>query len=129
MLCPNCIFETRVTNSRTRNKGSLVWRRRVCGQCKQAFTTYERADLSYILITKRDGSSEKYAHPKLFASIYLANTDPEASYQLALTVEEKLRQLADVIVPTRDIAKIVLDTLEAYDKPTFARFQSYQTKK
>lgn len=42
MICPRCAFkQTSCTDSRPRESGTAVMRRRLCGSCGHRFTTYE----------------------------------------------------------------------------------------
>ncbi|MEE8490197.1 MAG: transcriptional regulator NrdR, partial [Acidimicrobiia bacterium] len=46
MRCPFCSAnDTRVIDSRPAEAGKEVRRRRLCANCNQRFTTYERAEL------------------------------------------------------------------------------------
>lgn len=42
MRCPVCQGQTEVTDTRPRNNGEFIWRRRKCVKCKHNFSTTER---------------------------------------------------------------------------------------
>jgi transcriptional regulator NrdR family protein len=44
VLRGNSGYEARVIDSRAREQGHVIWRRRVCGHCGGRFTTYERVE-------------------------------------------------------------------------------------
>lgn len=44
MICPKCSNETTVFNSRDREEGRIIYRRRRCLTCDFRFTTYEAPD-------------------------------------------------------------------------------------
>ena len=56
MRCPVCQnFENRVLESRPADSGHSVRRRRECLKCGHRFTTYERVEVSPIMVIKRGG--------------------------------------------------------------------------
>ena len=56
MRCPFCAHtETQVVDSRVSDEGDFIRRRRQCAHCGKRFTTYERPDVSYPSIVKKDG--------------------------------------------------------------------------
>jgi len=56
MKCPFCGHaDTQVVDSRTPEEGDTIRRRRQCGACSKRFTTYERAELFWPAIVKKDG--------------------------------------------------------------------------
>lgn len=65
MKCPYCEHEkTRVIDTSHDTRGG-VRRRRVCGNCGQRFTTYERPILATPMLVKRDGTREEFSPAKL----------------------------------------------------------------
>ena len=128
MVCPFCLKEakTRVYNSRSSGRKSQVWRRRRCPSCKEAFTTYESLDLSYLVVGKRDGHSEKYSRPKLFSSIYRAHLDADEAEALTDTVEQALINVRQTLISTKDVAEQAKKVLKAFDAASHARYASFQ---
>ena len=57
-------METRISE-----EGDFVRRRRLCQACDKRFTTYERADVSFPAIVKKDGRRIEFERPKLRASM------------------------------------------------------------
>jgi len=73
MNCPYCKSNTFVTNSRSRSKGTQVWRRRQCKNCHGLWTTHEVIDLSTShKIENRTGTLQPFSRDKLFISIMSA---------------------------------------------------------
>ena len=60
-------METRVSE-----EGNFVRRRRQCGSCDKRFTTYERPDISFPTVVKKDGRRIEFDRTKLWASMHLA---------------------------------------------------------
>ena len=54
------------------DEGDFIRRRRQCAHCGKRFTTYERPDVSYPSIIKKDGRRVPYARAKLQGSLQLA---------------------------------------------------------
>ena len=56
MKCPFCSNdETQVVETRVAEDGDFVRRRRQCLKCEKRFTTYERPDVTFPAIVKKDG--------------------------------------------------------------------------
>ena len=59
MKCPFCgNLDTQVVETRLSEDGDSVRRRRQCGACDRRYTTYERPDVSFPNIVKKDGVRE-----------------------------------------------------------------------
>ena len=73
MKCPFCShLDTQVVETRPSEEGDSVRRRRQCGACERRFTTYERPDVSFPNIVKKDGRRIDYQREKLLGSMRLA---------------------------------------------------------
>ena len=71
MHCPRCKHEdTAVIDSRLSEEGRAVRRRRECPKCDHRFTSYERQELSSLIVIKRDGTREPYSRSKLERGIW-----------------------------------------------------------
>ena len=65
MRCPHCESENTHVIDTTHDTRGGIRRRRECEDCKQRFSTYERAILSTPLIIKKDNSREEFDREKL----------------------------------------------------------------
>ena len=68
MKCPFCKDkdkETSVLDSRPTEEGSVIRRRRVCGSCKERFTTFERIQYREFLVVKKNGDKSVFDGIKL----------------------------------------------------------------
>ena len=73
MKCPFCSHaETQVVETRVSEEADFVRRRRQCGGCDKRFTTYERPDVAFPVVVKKDGSREEFDASKVRASMRLA---------------------------------------------------------
>ena len=56
MKCPFCSHaETQVVETRVAEDGDFIRRRRQCGACEKRFTTYERPEVNFPAVVKKDG--------------------------------------------------------------------------
>ncbi|HSI52988.1 MAG TPA: transcriptional regulator NrdR, partial [Ramlibacter sp.] len=73
MKCPFCgNAETQVVETRVAEDGDFIRRRRQCADCEKRFTTYERPDVNFPAVVKKDGRRIDYERAKLQASFNLA---------------------------------------------------------
>ncbi len=127
MLCPLCKkSDSKVLDSR--DEDTFVRRRRQCLKCEYRFTTFEKADLPNIKISKRDGSCQDYDRDKLARGIKLALEKRPFSCQ---QVDEIINQIEQVImskhkkeIPSKEIGEIVVKELRQIDEVAYLRFVS-----
>ena len=129
MRCPFCAHtETQVVDSRVSDEGDFIRRRRQCAHCGKRFTTYERPDVSYPSIVKKDGWRVPYARPKLQGSLQLAlRKRPVSTEQIDAVIErieEKLLASAAREVPSSRLGEWVMRELKKLDKVAYVRFAS-----
>jgi transcriptional repressor NrdR len=73
MKCPFCgHLETQVVETRVSEEADFIRRRRRCGHCDKRFTTYERPEVSFPAVVKKDGRRVDFVPGKLRASFALA---------------------------------------------------------
>ncbi|MBP7566729.1 MAG: transcriptional repressor NrdR [Burkholderiaceae bacterium] len=129
MRCPFCGHpETQVVETRVSEDGDFIRRRRQCGACEKRFTTYERPDVNYPAIVKKDGRRIDYDRTKLVASMNLAlRKRPVSTEQVDSAIErieEKLLTLGLREVPSTRIGELVMRELKKLDKVAYVRFAS-----
>jgi len=129
MKCPFCGHaDTQVVETRMSEEGDFVRRRRQCGACDKRFTTYERPDVSFPAIVKKDGRRIEYERDKLRASMNLAlRKRPVSTEQTDAAIErieEKLLSLGQREVPSTRIGELVMRELKKLDKVAYVRFAS-----
>ncbi len=129
MKCPFCGHaETQVSETRLSEDGSFVRRRRRCSSCDKRFTTYERPEVSFPMVVKKDGRRIEYDPVKLRASLSLAlRKRPVSTEQVdAATerIEEKLLNLGAREIPTHQLGELVMRELKKLDKVAYVRFAS-----
>jgi transcriptional repressor NrdR len=129
MKCPFCSNdETQVVETRVAEDGDFIRRRRQCLKCEKRFTTYERPDVTFPAIVKKDGRRIDYERGKLQASMNLAlRKRPVSTEQIDSAVErieEKLLNLGVREIPSARIGELVMRELKKLDKVAYVRFAS-----
>jgi transcriptional repressor NrdR len=129
MKCPFCSnHETQVVETRISEEGDSIRRRRQCQACDKRFTTYERAEVNFPAVVKKDGRRLEYASAKVRASISLAlrkRPVPTEQVDAAMArIEEKLLSLGQREVASNKIGELVMRELKRIDKVAYIRFAS-----
>jgi transcriptional repressor NrdR len=127
--CPFCgNTDTQVVETRVAEDGDFIRRRRQCAECEKRFTTYERPDLNFPAIVKKDGRRIEFERDKLRASMNLAlRKRPVSTEQIdgaVERIEEKLLNLGAREVPSSRIGELVMRELKKLDKVAYVRFAS-----
>ena len=114
--------------TRDSEDGSSIRRRRQCAACEKRFTTYERADITFPVIVKKDGRRNEYERAKLLASMKLAlRKRPVSTEQVDGAIErmeEKLLTQGVRELPSARIGELVMCELKKLDKVAYVRFAS-----
>jgi transcriptional repressor NrdR len=129
MKCPFCSHtETQVVETRIAEDGGFIRRRRQCNSCEKRFTTYERPEVNFPVVVKKDGRRIEYNAAKLRASFALAlRKRPVSTEQVGASIdriEEKLLNLGLREVPSARIGELVMRELKKLDKIAYIRFAS-----
>ncbi|MCM8784723.1 MAG: transcriptional regulator NrdR [Candidatus Omnitrophica bacterium] len=129
MKCPYCGYlKDKVLDSREREDGMTVRRRRICLKCKRRFTTYEEIELKPIIVVKKDGRRESFNREKLRIGIQKACEKRPISIdeinRVVEDIEKELRQKYENEVSSKEIGKCVIKKLKKLDKVAYIRFAS-----
>jgi transcriptional repressor NrdR len=129
MKCPFCSnADTQVVETRVAEDGDFIRRRRQCASCEKRFTTYERPDVTFPAVVKKDGRRIDYQRAKLLGSFNLAlRKRPVSTEQIDSAVErieEKLLNLGVREIPSARIGELVMRELKKLDKVAYVRFAS-----
>lgn len=129
MKCPFCgHLETQVVETRVSEDAGFIRRRRQCGHCEKRFTTYERPDVSFPAVVKKDGRRVDYIPDKLRDSFNLAlRKRPVSTEQVDASIdriEEKLLNLGAREVAAARLGEMVMRELKKLDKVAYIRFAS-----
>lgn len=129
MKCPFCSHaDTQVVETRISEDGNFIRRRRQCAACEKRFTTYERPDVSFPAIVKKDGRRIDYKRSKISGSMSLALRKRPVSLEQVDSaierIEEKLLSLGLKEIPSNQIGELVMRELKKLDKVAYVRFAS-----
>ena len=117
------MVETRISED-----ADFIRRRRQCGACEKRFTTYERPDVNFPAIVKKDGRRIEFDRSKLRGSMNLAlRKRPVSTEQVDSAIErieEKLLALGLREVQSQRIGELVMRELKKLDKVAYVRFAS-----
>ena len=129
MKCPFCSHaETQVVETRVSEDGDFVRRRRQCSACDKRFTTYERPDVNFPVVVKKDGSRADFDSRKVRASMMLAlRKRPVGIAQIdnaLLSIEQKLLASGLREIESTQVGEHVMRELKRLDKVAYVRFAS-----
>jgi len=112
----------------TRDARDAIRRRRMCKDCGQRFTTYERAILGAPQVVKRDGRREEWDSVKLLEGLRTACAKrpvaSEAVERLARQVEVDVIDLGLQEIKSKEVGARVLVKLRDLDEVAYIRFAS-----
>lgn len=129
MRCPFCSYhDTKVIDSRTRDGGRSIRRRRECLKCCRRFTTREELDHIPLWVVKRDGRRDEFDRQKLIKGIQYACTKRAISLALiegiVSKIEYHLRDQGIEEIDSQQIGEMVMKELREIDEVEYVRFAS-----
>ena len=129
MKCPFCAHpETQVVETRLGEDASLIRRRRRCHSCDKRFTTYERPEVNFPAVVKKDGRRVDFDRSKLEGSFALALRKRPVSADIIASaierIEERLLTLGLREIASNKIGALVMRELKKLDKVAYGRFAS-----
>lgn len=129
MKCFECQCEdTKVIESRDVADGEAIRRRRMCPQCKNRFTTYERLERPQLVVVKNNGVRELYNRQKLMAGMLRASEKTTlTSLQLdrvVADIERELYACGEPEVKSARIGDLAMERLAVLDEVAYVRFAS-----
>ncbi|HQQ71175.1 MAG TPA: transcriptional regulator NrdR [Alicycliphilus sp.] len=129
MKCPFCGHQdSQVLETRVSEDGDFIRRRRQCSACEKRFTTYERPEVNFPTVVKKDGRRVEYTRDKLLGSFKLAlRKRPVSTVQIDSAIErieEKLLHLGQREVISSRIGELVMRELKKLDKVAYIRYAS-----
>jgi len=127
--CPFCAHaETQVGETRLGEDASLIRRRRRCNSCDKRFTTYERPEVNFPVVVKKDGRRVDFERSKLEGSFALALRKRPVSADIIAAaierIEERLLTLGLREIASNKIGALVMRELKKLDKVAYVRFAS-----
>lgn len=127
MQCPKCqATDTKVLDSRTVEGGKATKRRRRCPICSARFTTFERLEITDLVVQKSNGMMEMYSREKLERGIWLScgklpitRNDVEG---MIGRLEEKWFEKKEITA--KEIGEDVMHGLKQLNEIAYIRFAS-----
>lgn len=125
MHCPYCHHpKTNVIDTNHDARGGT--RRRVCDNCGQRFSSYERPVLATPLLVKQDNTREEFSREKLMGGLRIACAKrPVAAAdieRIAGEVEAELQQLGKAEVSSKFVGDSVIEKLKELDEVAYIRY-------
>ena len=129
MRCPVCHSpDTRVLDKRDSADASTTRRRRQCAACLHRFTTYERPEMTALIVVKSDRRRQEFDPNKLRRSLQVACTKrPISAEIIERTVEQieaEMRARDAAEVPSSVIGDLAMEKLRQLDQVAYIRFAS-----
>jgi transcriptional repressor NrdR len=126
MRCPYCQNDNSKVLDTNHDSHGNIRRRRECLECKQRFSTYERAILATPLIVKQDGTREEFDREKLARGVRIACAKRPVSAadieRLLGQVEASLQKLGKAEVSSRIVGDLVISGLKEMDQIAYIRY-------
>ncbi len=128
MICTKCKAEdTKVIDSRDTEQGKVIRRRRECEKCGWRFTTFERGEMSSLMVKKKDATFEPYNRTKLEQGVWIAcGKRPVTQIQIdeMITSLEEKWGTNKKTVSSQTIGNDLSDALKKLDHIAYIRFAS-----
>ncbi len=129
MRCPYCgSIDTQVKDSRPTEDSSVIRRRRVCPNCNERFTTFERVQLREITVLKRSGRRTPFDRDKLMRSVQISlrkrPVDTERVERMVSGIVRKLESMGENEIASSVIGELVMEELKQLDDVAYVRFAS-----
>ena len=129
MRCPFCNYhDTKVIDSRIRDAGRSIRRRRECLKCRRRFTTREELEEIPIWVIKRDGRREEFDRQKISGSLQIACKKRPVSFSsiesIASKIENDIRDQGIEEIESFKIGEVVMTALKELDEIAYVRFAS-----
>lgn len=129
MQCPKCQYNgSRVVDSRPADDNRAIRRRRECEECGFRFTTFERIEVSPLLVVKKNGAREEFNREKILRGLVRSAEKRPVSIdqmeQVVERVENRIRNMGENEVSTTLIGEYVMEDLVDLDEIAYIRFAS-----
>lgn len=129
MKCPTCRHpSSKVIDSRHTEEFSAIRRRRECENCGFRFTTFERMELSPLIVVKKDGTREVFSREKVMDGLLRACEKRPIPYgeleKRTGNIEAALRNLNKPEITSNEIGESVMNELITLDQVAYVRFAS-----
>ncbi len=127
-----CIFcgnmDSKVIDSRVSEDGNSIRRRRECIACGKRFTTYEKVEITPLLVIKSNGNRQPFDPGKIKSGLMKScEKRPISIAQIDKIVENVERNIHNSLlqeVTSKQIGEMVMEELKNLDEVAYVRFAS-----
>ena len=127
-----CIFcgnmDSKVIDSRVSEDGNSIRRRRECIACGKRFTTYEKVEITPVLVIKSNGNRQPFDLGKIKSGLMKScEKRPISIAQIDKIVENVERNIHNSLlqeVTSKQIGEMVMEELKNLDEVSYVRFAS-----
>jgi len=129
MICPFCRNEdTKVLESRLSSEKTCIRRRRECENCQQRFTTYERVEVSPVMVVKKNKTKEEYSREKIIKSISSScvkyEIEQEIIQEIAARIEFEISLPGKKEISSTYLGEKILEYLKPVNEIAYLRYLS-----
>ena len=129
MKCPYCgSLEDKVVDSRSSEDGSFIRRRRLCNNCGERYTTFEKIETIELMVIKKNGTREIFDRDKIRRGVMRAcekrNVTSDQIEGLVKDVEQALVSSMQKEISSEEIGELIMSKLKDIDKVAYVRFAS-----
>lgn len=106
----------------------MTRRRRVCLNCEERFTTYERIEKTPLVVVKRDGGRQDFDRGKILEGVRIACQKRKISLEtmesLVSKIEKHFQDSGEKEISTVSVGEEVVKALYELDDVAYVRFAS-----
>src|SRR3989344_9000996 len=129
MRCPFCkSLNVSVADTRARDDGTVIWRRRLCLSCSSRFSSREKIDFSYLTVIKSDGKKEALSREKIvqgmLKSVGKKRLSEDRVGRLADEILQEIHKLGRRQIKSAEIGGLILAKLKKINPVAYIRFAS-----
>lgn len=129
MRCQYCGYmDSRVIDSRPTEESTSIRRRREYMRCGRRFTTYEKIEMTPVMVVKKDMRREVFAPEKIKIGLMLACQKRPVSVKEIDAIVEKVEKAVyssgEDEISSRRIGELVMEELKKRDEVAYVRFAS-----
>jgi len=107
---------------------ACIRRRRECENCQQRFTTYERVEISPVMVIKKNKAKEEYSREKIIKSISNScvkyEIEQEIIQEIAARIEFGISLLGKKEITSAYIGEKILEYLKPVNEIAYLRYLS-----
>ena len=128
MKCPFCDSDDTYVVETRETRDDVTRRRRECVKCKKRFTTYERVELSPLVVIKKNGVRATFDRQKVKMGILKSCEKRPVSLEdidnITSEIDSLIKNKETTDIHSSYIGRMVMSRLKKLDKVSYIRFAS-----